>query len=102
MLSLKYVEGAKPGQPIKRKKTESKTKDDAKKRWKDYEQKRVDRSFNYEWQIGRPWLKFDKEKGVITCTACINVYGTSGSGGSNFKGKNAFITGSSNMKKPIY
>ena len=36
-----------------------------------YENNRPDRKFYSKWQTDRPWLDFNKEKNVMTCTTCI-------------------------------
>ena len=53
---------------------------------KEYEAKRV-RSFQKEWQSGRPWLIFDEAKNVMFCECCKSggAQGSFTSGSGNFK-----------------
>ena len=59
---IKFVEGSKPAK---------KFKTDSKLPKKNYEEARGDR----EWQDGRDWLQYDKERGM-TCSWCLDVHNT--------------------------
>jgi hypothetical protein len=37
---------------------------------KDLKEKRPERIFNAKWCEGRPWLKYDRDENVMTCTIC--------------------------------
>jgi len=53
---LKYVSGAIPGKPVKRKNSAA---EDAQKR-KEYEDTKRSRSFQNHWKVGREWLMYDR------------------------------------------
>ena len=92
---LKYVEGAVPGKPIKKKKDPEVSKS---QRNKDYELKR-ERKFNPSWKEGRPWLLYDDNENVMKCSICTTQYGEgSQSDQSNLKGQNSFLKGCSNFR----
>ena len=47
--------------------------------------KKTPRTFNYKWKENRPWLKYDPEEDVMTCSLCIE-YGQKAESG-NLKNK---------------
>ena len=49
----------------------------AEKRFKDEKEKRPERIFNAKWCEGHPWLKYDRDENVMTCTICTK-YGKRG------------------------
>ncbi|KAH3777593.1 hypothetical protein DPMN_179041 [Dreissena polymorpha] len=55
MSFLRFYDGAKPGK--KGKLTDDKKKEKA----KEYESRRVERSFQSKWKNGRDWLEYDEE-----------------------------------------
>ena len=81
---IKYVEGSKPAK---------KRKIDSNLCKKNYEEARGDREFQTQWQDGRDWLQYDKERGM-TCSWCIEVHNTE-QGRPTGKG---FISGSKNYR----
>ena len=42
----------------------------AEKRFKYEKEKRPEQIFNAKWCKGRPWLKYDRDENVMTCTIC--------------------------------
>jgi hypothetical protein len=52
-----------------------------KKRFKYEKVKRPDWIFNAKWCEGRPWLKYDRDENVMTCTICTK-YGKQGETGN--------------------
>jgi hypothetical protein len=44
-------------------------------------EKRPERIFNAKWCEGRPWLKYDRDENVMTCTICTK-YGKQGETGN--------------------
>jgi hypothetical protein len=61
---IKFIEGARPG--LKR--PAQVTATNAEKRFKYEKEKRPERIFNAKWCEGRPWLKYDRDENVVTCT----------------------------------
>ena len=59
---IKFVKGS---QPAKKRKTDSKLPK------KNDEEARGDREFQLQWQDGRFWLQYDKERGM-TCSWCLD------------------------------
>lgn len=53
----------------------------AEKRFKYEKEKRPERIFNAKWCEGRPWLKYDRDENVMTCTICTK-YGKRGETGN--------------------
>ena len=101
LAKLKYVEGAIPGKPLKRKSTATRTDAEKKAKSKQYEKARPERSFNISWKKERPWLEFDESKNVMTCSLCVKLasrnpqYMTSN---PNPKSSNPFVNGCSNFR----
>ena len=94
---LKYWDGAKPG--LKRK-TEVSAEEQAnkkKEKSKADEARRV-RPLNEGWKKDHPWLVFDYSANTMTCSVCIEMYGTSKVGNSNLKSQHTFLTGCSNRR----
>ena len=60
-----FVEGSKLA---KKRKTDSKLPK------KNYEEAREDREFQTQWQDGRDWLQYDRERGM-TCAWCLDNRG---------------------------
>jgi len=52
-----------------------------KKRFKYEKEKRPERIYNAKWCEGRPWLKYDRDENVMTCTICTK-YGKRGETGN--------------------
>jgi hypothetical protein len=50
-----------------------------------------DSKFFSKWQTERPWLVFNEEKNVMTCTTCIEFF-------QSDKISNPFISDCSNLK----
>jgi hypothetical protein len=46
-------------------------------RFKYEKEKRPERIFNAKWCEGHPWLKYDRDENVMTCTICTK-YGKRG------------------------
>jgi len=88
---IKFVKGARPG--LKRP-ADSATNAD--KRYKYENEKRPERIFNIKWCEGRPWLHYDRDENIMTCTICTK-YGKRGETG-NLKNKHLFITGCNNFR----
>ena len=63
---IKFVQGSKSA---KKRKTESKLPK------KKYEETRGNREFQTQWQDGRDWLQYDKER-RMTCSWCLDVHNT--------------------------
>jgi hypothetical protein len=59
----------------------------AEQRFKYEKEKRTERIFNAKWCEGRPWLKYDCDENVMTCTICTK-YGKRGESGNL---KNGFL-----------
>ena len=53
----------------------------AEERFKYEKEKRPERIFNVKWCEGRPWLKYDCDENVMTCTICTK-YGKRGETGN--------------------
>jgi hypothetical protein len=86
---IKYIKGAPPG--LKRlTQVTSDSATNAEKIFKYEKKKRPEWIFNVKWCEGRPWLKYDRDENVMTCTICIK-YGKRGENG-NLKNKPLFIT----------
>jgi hypothetical protein len=68
---IKFIKGACPG--LKRPAQVT----NAEKRFKYEKEKRPERIFNAKWCEGRPWLKYDRDENVMTCTICTK-YGKRG------------------------
>ncbi|XP_052222662.1 zinc finger protein 862-like isoform X2 [Dreissena polymorpha] len=64
MSFLRFYDGAKPGK--KGKLTDDKKKEKA----KEYESRRVERSFQSKWKNERDWLEYDEETKTMFCTCC--------------------------------
>ena len=67
-----------------------------KKRFKYEKEKRPEQIFSAKWCEGRPWLKYDRDENVMTCTICTK-YGKRAETG-NLKNKHHFITGCNNFR----
>ena len=66
---IKFIKGARPG--LKRlAQVTSDSATNAEKRFKYEKEKRPERNFNAKWCEGRPWLKYDCDENVMTCTIC--------------------------------
>ena len=64
---IKFIKGARPG--LKRPaQVTSDSATNAEKRFKYEKEKRPERIFNAKWCEGRPWLKYDRDENVMTCT----------------------------------
>ena len=65
----------------------------------EYDQKKRRRTFNKAWQEGRPWLMYDEEKKMMTCSWCNEM--TDGRAEGVFKSPKGSFTGarSTNLKK---
>ena len=55
------------------------------------------KGFNAKWCEGRPWLKYDRDENVMTCTK----YGKRGETGY-LKNKHLFITGCNNFRDKLF
>jgi hypothetical protein len=89
---IQFIKGARPGF----KRPTQVTSDSAEKRFKYKKEKRSERIFNAKWCEGRPWLKYDRDENVMTCTICTKC-GKRGESG-NLKNKHLFITGCNNFR----
>jgi hypothetical protein len=77
---IKFIKGARPG--LKRPaQVTSDSATNAEKRFKYEKEKRPERIFNAKWCEGRPWLKYDRDENVMTCTICTK-YGKRGETGN--------------------
>jgi hypothetical protein len=77
---IKFIKGARPG--LKRPaQVTSDSATNAEKRFKYEKEKRPERIFNANWCEGRPWLKYDRDENVMTCTICTK-YGKRGETGN--------------------
>jgi hypothetical protein len=56
-----------------------------------------ERTFIQIWCQGRPWLKYNKEKNVMTCKLCTELAETKQSS-NNLKHKHLFISGCNNLR----
>ncbi|WAR15760.1 ZN862-like protein [Mya arenaria] len=83
---LRYSDGAMPGRKA------STSSNEQKKRAP------VERRFANSWKEGRPWLMFNDETKVMTCSTCVSFYGTNPPTNTNLKGQNRFILGCGNMR----
>jgi hypothetical protein len=73
---IKFIKRARPG--LKRlAQVTSDSATNAEKRFKYEKEKRSERIFNAKWCEGRPWLKYDRDENVMTCTICTK-YGKRG------------------------
>ena len=50
----------------------------AEKRFKYEKEKRPEWIFNTKWCEGRPWLTYDRDENVMTCTICTKYWQTRG------------------------
>ena len=75
---VKFIKGARPG--LKRP-AQVTVQQMQKKRFKYEKVKRPDWIFNAKWCEGRPWLKYDRDENVMTCTICTK-YGKRGETGN--------------------
>ena len=64
MSLLRFYPGVTPVE--KRKQIEN--DDEKQKKKQEYEKNRSDRKFPSKWQTERPWLVFNEEKNMMTCT----------------------------------
>jgi hypothetical protein len=87
MSLLRFYPGATPGE--KRKQIEN--DDEKQKKKQEYEKNRPVRKFSSKWQTERPWLVFNKENNMMTCTTCIEFF-------QSDKISNSFISGCSNLR----
>ena len=95
---IKYIKGARPG--LKRPaQVTSDSATNAEKKIKYEKEKRPERIFNAKWCEGRPWLKYDRDENVMTCTICTK-YDKRGETG-NLKNKHLFITGCNNFRSSV-
>ena len=74
---IKFKKGACPG--LKRPaQVTSDSATNAEKRFKYEKEKRSEWIFNAKWCKGRPWLKYDCDENVMTCTICSKYWQTRG------------------------
>ena len=84
---IEYIKGARP--VLKRPaQVASDSATNAEKRFKYEQEKMPKRIFNAKWCEGCPWLKYDRDENVMTCTICTK-YGKRGETG-NFKKQTSF------------
>jgi hypothetical protein len=94
---IKFIKGARARPGLKRPvQVTSNSATNAEQRFKYEKEKRTERIFNAKWCEGRPWLKYDCDENVMTCTICTK-YGKRGETG-NLKNKHIFITGCNNFR----
>lgn len=43
-------------------------------RKREYEKHWKKQSYNYQWEVGRPWLKFVVDRNIMTCQVCAPYY----------------------------
>jgi hypothetical protein len=85
--SIKFIKGARPG--LKRPaQVTSDSVTNAEKIFKYEKEKSPERIFNAKWCKGRPWLKYDRDENVMTCTICTKNGKRGGTG--NLKKQTSF------------
>ena len=63
-----------------------------------YKEHRPQRKLNTKWQEGRPWLQFNLEENLMTCSICMDYYRGKEMPINNLKGQNRFLSGCTNRK----
>ena len=81
LLSIKFIKGAHPGLKRPAHKSQVTVQQMQKKRFKYEKEKRPEQIFSAKWCEGRPWLKYDRDENVMTCTICTK-YGKRGETGN--------------------
>jgi hypothetical protein len=56
------------------------------------EEHRPERKLNTKWQEGRPWLQFNLEENLMTCSICMDYYRGKEMPINNLKGQNRFLS----------